>query len=72
LIPAAVRKRLDLRTGTAMVVRVDEQGLCLMGTRQQAVDRIQRRLRRFVGAGRRLSDELVEERRREAAREAAE
>ena len=67
VIPAAVRKGLGLQAGAQVIVRLDEQGLCLMGTRQQVLDRVQQRLRRFVEAGRLLSEELIEDRRREAA-----
>lgn len=52
-------------------MRIDEDGLCLVGTRSQALDRVQQRLRRFVDAGRVLSEELIEDRRREAAGELA-
>ncbi|MEK7406698.1 MAG: AbrB/MazE/SpoVT family DNA-binding domain-containing protein [Acidobacteriota bacterium] len=62
VIPAAVCKALGLKQGAEVVVRIDEHGLCLMGTRQQALDRVQQRLRRFVDAGRLLSDELIAER----------
>jgi len=72
VIPAAVRKELGLQEGAEVIVRIDEQGLCLMGTRRQALDRVQRRLRRFVNAGRLLSEELIEDRRREAAGNQAE
>jgi AbrB family looped-hinge helix DNA binding protein len=71
IIPAAIRRQFGLREGTAVVVRIDEDGLCLVGTRSQALDRVQKRLRRFVDAGRVLSEELIEDRRREAAGEPA-
>jgi AbrB family looped-hinge helix DNA binding protein len=68
LIPASVRKRLGIRVGEQIIVRVDETGLS-MGTRDQAIERIQRRLHQVVSAGRVLSQELIKERRAEARRE---
>ena len=68
LIPAGVRKRLGIRVGEEIIVRVDETGLS-MGTRDQAIERIQKRLHQVVPAGRVLSQELIKERRAEARRE---
>jgi AbrB family looped-hinge helix DNA binding protein len=68
LIPAAVRKQLGIKAGEEIVVRVDETGLSL-GTRDQAIARIQKRLRRVIPAGRVLSQELIKDRRAEARRE---
>jgi len=68
LIPAAVRRQFDLKEGTEMILRVDETGIRL-GTREQALARIRKRLRRYIPEGRLLSEELIEERRAEALRE---
>ena len=68
LIPAAVRRRFDLKEGTEMILRVDETGI-QMGTREQALARIHERLRRYIPEGRILSEELIQERRAEAERE---
>jgi len=51
-----------------MILRVDETGIRL-GTREQALARIRKRLRRYIPEGRLLSEELIEERRAEALRE---
>ena len=67
VIPAAVRNQFGLREGATVVLRIDTDGLCLVGTRKQALDRVQKRLSRFVGPGRILSEELIEDRRRETA-----
>ena len=68
LIPAAVRRQFGLKEGTEMILRVDEDGI-QMGTREQALTRIHKRLRRYIPDGRCLSEELIQERRAEAERE---
>ena len=68
LIPAAIRRRFDIKEGTEMILRVDETGI-QMGTREQALTRIRKRLRRYIPEGSCLSEELIQERRAEAERE---
>ncbi len=68
LIPAAIRRQFGLKEGTEMILRVDEDGIRL-GTREQALARIRKRLRRYIPEGRCLSEELIQERRAEAERE---
>jgi AbrB family looped-hinge helix DNA binding protein len=68
LIPAAVRRQFDLKEGTEVILRVSETGI-QMGTREQALTRIRKRLRRYIPEGRLLSEELIQERRAEALRE---
>ena len=68
LIPAAVRRQFGLKEGTEMILRVDEDGI-QMGTREQALTRIRKRLRRYIPEGSCLSEELIQERRAEAERE---
>jgi AbrB family looped-hinge helix DNA binding protein len=68
LIPAAIRRRFDLKEGTEVILRVDEDGIQVR-TREQALARIRKRLRRYVPEGRLLSEELIQERRAEALRE---
>ena len=65
LIPAAVRRQLNLKEGTEVILRVSETGI-QMGTREQALARIRKRLRRYIPEGRLLSEELIQERRAEA------
>src|SRR5674476_727105 len=62
LIPAAVRRRFDLKEGTEVILRVDEDGI-QMGTREQALARIRKELRRYIPEGSCLSEELIQERR---------
>lgn len=68
VIPAHLRKALDLKPGDRLVVRLDGDSLVLE-RRDQLVKRLQAR---FTGlpAGISLADELIAERRAEAAREA--
>jgi AbrB family looped-hinge helix DNA binding protein len=68
LIPAAIRRRFDIKEGTEVILRVDEDGIQVR-TREQALARIRKRLRRYIPEGRLLSEELIQERRAEALRE---
>ncbi len=65
VIPAGYRKALDLAPGDEVILRLEKDGLRLM-TRNQAVQRAQNLVRRYVGRKRRLADELIAERRRES------
>jgi AbrB family looped-hinge helix DNA binding protein len=71
LIPAVVRKKLNLREGSEVLRLMDDAGLEVT-TRERALGRVQARLRKYVPEGRNLSQELLEERRQEAAKEDAE
>lgn len=68
VIPAEYRRRLGLETGDEVLMRLDEEGLHL-STPAQAVARAQAFVRRYIPEERSLSDELISERREEAARE---
>jgi len=68
VIPGEYRRRLGLRSGDEIILHLDEEGLHLY-TPAQAVARAQALVRRYVPEGRSLSDELISERREEAARE---
>lgn len=70
LIPAKIRRKLNLKAGSHLLVRVDETGLEI-STREQALARARGRLRRYIPDGRNLSEELLRERREEVAREDA-
>lgn len=70
LIPAAIRRDLNLKEGSEILIRVDEHGLTL-GTREGALERIRQRLREVIPPNRMLSEELIVERRAEADRENA-
>ena len=68
LIPAAIRRRFNIKEGTEVILRVDEDGIQVR-TREQALARIRKELRRYIPEGRVLSEELIQERRAEALRE---
>ena len=65
VIPAAFRKALGLKGGEILTVRMDEDGLHIQ-TKRQALLRARSIVRDHVSADRRLSDELIAERRLEA------
>ena len=68
LIPAENRRQLNLMAGSEILLRVDDTGLTL-GTREQALDSIRKRLREFIPPDRILSEELTQERRAEFEKE---
>ena len=68
VIPAPCRQALGMAPGTELVLIPDEGELRLIPP-ALAVRRAQTILRRYVEKGRRLSRELIAERRREARRE---
>lgn len=67
-IPAEHRKALGLSEGDEVIVGV-EGGAIRIQTREAAIDRVQKMVRKKVGEGRSLSGELIEERREETRRE---
>jgi AbrB family looped-hinge helix DNA binding protein len=69
LIPAAWRRKMHLREGSPVVLTFDGDSITVLGTRGQALHRAQSRLRKYVPAGRILSEELIAERQREAEQE---
>jgi AbrB family looped-hinge helix DNA binding protein len=68
VIPAKIRRALDLHPGDELLLRVENDGLHL-STRAQAVARAQAIVRKYVAPNRSLSDELIAERREDAERE---
>jgi AbrB family looped-hinge helix DNA binding protein len=71
VLPAEVRHRLDLKEGDRLILMVEAEGsLCLISA-QEAARRARGLLRQMLpGLGDRcLSEELIAERRAEAARE---
>jgi AbrB family looped-hinge helix DNA binding protein len=68
MIPAVIRRQFNLKEGNEVLLRIDDTGI-QMGTREQALARIQKRLRRYIPENRVLSEELIAERRAEAERE---
>ncbi|HET7371265.1 MAG TPA: AbrB/MazE/SpoVT family DNA-binding domain-containing protein [Gammaproteobacteria bacterium] len=66
VIPAALRRQLGLKIGDEVVLSVDDDELRLRSF-DSAIRRAQGIVRRYVGGEARLSDELIADRRREAA-----
>lgn len=69
VIPAVLRKELGLESGQEVLIRRTENGLELT-TYDIAIRRFQDRVAEKVGPGVSLVDELIADRRAEAAREA--
>lgn len=68
VVPAAFRRALGVEVGDPLVL-VLEDGEMRVVSVPRAVARAQSRVRRYVPEGARLADELLAERRREAAHE---
>jgi AbrB family looped-hinge helix DNA binding protein len=68
VIPASVRARMGLDQGGEVTMELDEDSLRLR-SHHQALRRIQELVRQYVPADVSLADELIAERRAEAARE---
>ncbi len=68
-IPAEHRRALGLSDGDEVIVGI-EDGTLRIESRDEAIRRVQRKMRERFGEGRRLSEELIAERRREAELEA--
>lgn len=69
VIPAAIREELGMVPGTDLLVRV-EDGCLILETRQNVMRRLQSRFG-HLPEGLSLADELIADRRREAAEEVA-
>ena len=68
VIPAEYRKRLGVQVGDNVILQLDDGEIRLFTVRE-AIRRAQEMVRRYVSEGVSLADELIAERRAEAARE---
>lgn len=68
VIPASIRRALDLQPEAEVLLLV-ENGELRMTTPQKRAERAQQLFKKYVGEGVRLSEELIAERRKEAADE---
>ena len=68
VIPAEVRAKLGFDVGTDIVLSMEEDRATLM-THKAAIKRAQARLAKYIPPGISLSEELLADRREEAARE---
>lgn len=69
VLPALVRRQLQLREGERLLLTVDSGSIRLVSARQQV--RASRGMYRHLAPNRSLVDELIADRRAEAARERA-
>ena len=68
LIPAEQRRALGLRPGDRVAIQVKD-GEALIFSQTQGIKKAQELVAKYIPPGRSLSDELIAERRAEAARE---
>ncbi len=68
LLPAKVRKQLNLKKGSELIARLDKQKLVL-NSRAEAIREVQEFFSKRRPAGVLWSDEIIKDRRREARRE---
>lgn len=71
VIPAEMRRTLEIQPGETLMAHVEEDRLVLE-RREQILERLRDELRGTTPAGTSMVDELIAERRAEARREAAE
>ena len=67
VVPAKYRKTLGIKPGDEVILVLEDGELRLL-TPQRAVQRAQSLVRRYIPKGRNLTEELLQERREEAAR----
>lgn len=65
-VPDEVRRTLGLEAGDQVIFVLDDEGVHLSTSRKESLRRAQDLVRKYVPEGRSLSDELIEERRRES------
>jgi bifunctional DNA-binding transcriptional regulator/antitoxin component of YhaV-PrlF toxin-antitoxin module len=68
VLPVKYRRTLGVSPGDEVIMILEGEEIRIL-TRQQAIRRAQSLVKRHVAEGRRLSDELIKERRAEAAHE---
>ncbi|MFL6374060.1 MAG: AbrB/MazE/SpoVT family DNA-binding domain-containing protein [Pyrinomonadaceae bacterium] len=69
VIPAEARKRLGLRVGETLRWEITDDDELKISSRERDLRRAQELFRKYVPEGRNLVDELIADRRREAADE---
>jgi AbrB family looped-hinge helix DNA binding protein len=66
VLPDEIRRTLGLEAGSSVVLELDETGVHLLPSRKEALRRAQALVRKYVPEGVSLSEELLEDRRRES------
>jgi AbrB family looped-hinge helix DNA binding protein len=69
LIPAALRRRLGLSAGSQVLLRIEDSGELALTSRSQALAQVRAQVRQYIPVGEDLAEELIRDRRTEAARE---
>jgi bifunctional DNA-binding transcriptional regulator/antitoxin component of YhaV-PrlF toxin-antitoxin module len=69
MLPAWWRKKEGVDPSTELCVAVTDQGSLVVETREQGLRRARALMRKYIPEGVNLSDELIADRRAEAARE---
>ena len=69
MLPACWRRREGVGPSTELCVAVTEEGALIEETREQGLRRARAHLRKYIPENMNLSDELIADRRAEAARE---
>ena len=69
MLPAWWRKQARIGPSRELLVSVDASGALYIETREQGLARARALVRKYIPGERRLSDELISERREEAGRE---
>ena len=69
ILPSWWRKQQNVSPSTELCVAVTEEGALVVETREQGLRRARALLRQYISDGVNLSDELIADRRLEAARE---
>jgi AbrB family looped-hinge helix DNA binding protein len=69
VLPAEIRRKMGVGPGDSVVLEYRKNGTLQIVSRREAVRQAQALVRKFVGKDRRLSQELSDERRKEAARD---
>src|SRR2546427_12783860 len=69
VIPASFRRALGIKAGDEILLRMEDDELRIT-TMKKRIERARRLVRKYVKPGVSLVDELIADRRREAAREA--
>jgi bifunctional DNA-binding transcriptional regulator/antitoxin component of YhaV-PrlF toxin-antitoxin module len=69
MLPSSWRKKQGIAPSTELFAGVTEEGGLILETREQGLRRARAIVRKYIPEGVNLSDELIAERRAEAARE---
>lgn len=69
MLPSWWRKQEKVDSSTELCIAVTEDGALVVETREQGLRRARALLRKYIPEGVRLSDELIADRRAEAARD---